>query len=431
MKITIIVIGTRGDIVPHIALSQGLMSAGHTVCLVTHLAFKDLVHSYHVPFFALDDEPKEFFQAEGGDKLLAPDTNPSRFIQLLVHRIATATPLYMQRAQEACRDADTIIVAFPCLLVGHAIAEKYQKRLVMTMLQPMILSTAAFPEPADLLLPQWPLALGKALNRRSHSRAQQAFAQMFLPSANAARQNLFNLPPLPSSFYTNLPDVAELILCGFSSLLVPKPADWSEKIRLTGFWMLKHPEAWQPESELVKFLRAGSAPIYIGFGSTRSYQPVETVEMVEEALIRVGQRGILLTDPDAYSTQKRSDTLYLTNDIPHDWLFPQMQTIVHHGGAGTTATGLQAGVPTVVVPFVADQGFWGSQVARTGTGPRPLSRLQLTAKKLAERLDAVLHNLEMRQRAREMGTQLRSENGVDQAVKAISTLGAPSNLHHF
>ncbi len=423
MNITIIAIGSRGDIVPSIALSQGLMNAGHTICLVTHLAFEELVRTYDIPFFALDDEPKEIFQTEGGEKLLAQGTNPYQFAERLAHKIATFTPLYMQRSQEACREADTIIVALASLLIGHAIAERYHKRLVMTMLQPMLLSTAALPEPTSPWLPQRPLLLGKALNQLSHMIARQYTGLLFLPAANAARKSLFNLPPLSRSFYVTLPDVADLILCGYSPLLVPRPADWSEKIQVVGFWVLKRQEAWQPESNLIDFLQAGSVPIYIGFGSMSSYHPVETVEMVEEALTQIGQRGILLVDPDAYSTQRRSDTLYLTNGTAHDWLFPQMQAIVHHGGAGTTAASLQAGVPTIVVPSISDQWFWGYQVARAGAGPRPISRKQLTATKLAERLDAAIHNQEMRQRTQEIGTRLRSENGVDQAVKAINTLG--------
>jgi UDP:flavonoid glycosyltransferase YjiC (YdhE family) len=417
MNIAIITIGTRGDIVPHIALSQSLMKSGHDVRLTTHLAFKTLVQRYNIPFFALDDEPKELaFPAEGGE----------RFMELIILRIIESTPLYMQRAEEACQEADLIIAAFPCFLMGHAVAEKYQKRLVMTAPQPLLLSTTAFPEPTDFRLPQYPGALDKNLNQRSHSKAQQDFTQLFLPPANSARRSLFNLPPLPDSFYTNLPDASELILCGYSSLLLPKPADWSEKIHLTGFWTLGHQEGWQPESELVDFLRAGPAPIYIGFGSMRSYQPVETVELVEEALRQIGQRGILLVDSDVYHTHRQSNTLYLTTETAHDWLFPQVQAIVHHGGAGTTVASLQAGQPIVTVPFIAEQFFWGTLVARAGVGPYPIDRTQLTAKKLAQRLEMVLHNTAMKCKARELGERLSDEKGAEQAVKAINSLEALS-----
>lgn len=424
MKITIIAIGSRGDIVPHVALGQGLIKAGHTVRLATHQAFKELVCRYSIPFFPIDDEAKEFFQVKGGEQILDQGTDPSRFSQQIALRIAEATPLYMQRSIEACREADLIIVAFASILIGHAIAEKYQKKLVISMLQPMLLSTTAFPEPNSRWLLQGSLPFRKTLNQRSHSKTQQAFGQMFLPAANEARQSLLNLSPLPDTFYTNLPGVAELILCGYSSLLIPRPTDWSEKLSVTGYWTLKHEETWQPESELVDFLHVGSKPIYIGFGSMSSYHPTETIEIVEEALRKIKQRGIMLVDPGVYSQQKSSEWLYFMTETAHDWLFPRMKAVVHHGGAGTTSASLHAGVPTIVFPSIADQWFWGHHVARIGAGPRPINRKQLTADKLAERLDAALHNLEMRQRAREIGTRLRSEKGIDEAIKAIEALEA-------
>ncbi len=414
MHITILAIGSRGDIVPYIALSQGLMGAGHTVRLATHQAFAELVRSYDIPFFALDDEPQEIFQTEVGEKILAHGSNPYRFAQQFAQWLAVRTPLYMQRSQEACQDADAVVVAFISLMIGYTLAKKYKKRLVMTLLQPTLLSTAALPEPTSPWLPQKPPLLGKAMNRLSHAMAQYYTGLLFLPAANATRKSLYNLPPLSRSFYTTLPEIADLILCAYSPLLVPRPADWSENIHVTGFWTLKHQETWQPESELVAFLHAGSAPIYIGFGSMNPYHPTETIELVEAALSQIGQRGILLVDKNVSLFQKHSDILYLTNGVAHDWLFPQMQAIVHHGGAGTTAASLSAGVPTIIIPSISDQWFWGYQVARVGVGPRPISRKDLTTQKLVERLSTAIHNQEMRQKAKDMGDRVRKEHGVEQ-----------------
>ncbi len=424
MHITILAIGSRGDIVPYIALSQGLMSAGHTVRLATHQAFAELVRSYNIPFFALDDEPQEIFQTDVGEKLLAQGSNPYRFAQRFAQWLAVRTPLYMQRSQEACQDADVIVVAFISLMIGYTLAEKYKKKLVMTLLQPTLLSTADLPEPTSPWLPQKPPLLGKALNRLSHMMAQYYTGLLFLPAANAARKSLYNLPPLSRSFYASLPNITDLVLCAYSPLLVPRPADWRENIHVTGFWTLKHQEAWRPESDLVAFLQAGSAPIYIGFGSMNPYRPAETIAVVETALRQIGQRGILLVDKDISPSQKHSDILYLTNGVAHDWLFPQMQAIVHHGGAGTTAASLSAGVPTIIVPSISDQWFWGYQVARVGVGPRPISRKSLTTQRLVERLNTALHNQGMRQRAKEMGERIRNENGVEQGVKFMNTLEA-------
>ena len=401
-----------------------MIDAGHTIQLATHQAFAELVRSYDIPFFALDDEPREIFQTEEGQRLLAHGTNPYRFAQQFAHWLGVRTPFYMQRAQEASRDGDVIVVAFASLMIGYTLAEKYKKRLVITQLQPTLLSTTELPEPTSPWLPQKPLLLGKTMNRLSHVMAQQYTRLLFLPAANAARKSLYHLPPLSRNFYATLPDIADLVLCAYSPLLLPRPSDWSKNIYVTGFWTLQHQEGWQPESDLVSFLHSGSVPIYIGFGSTNSYQSTETIGMVEAALTQLEQRGILLVDKNVARSQQRSSLLYLTNGVAHDWLFPQMQAIVHHGGAGTTAASLQAGVPTIIVPSISDQWFWGYQVARIGVGPHPLNRKNLTTQGLVERLSTTIHDQQMRQRAKEFGAYIQKENGVEQAVHLLNTLDA-------
>ena len=100
---------------------------------------------------------------------------------------------------------------------------------------------------------------------------------------------------------------------------------------------------------------------------------------------------------------------------PHDWLFQYVSSVVHHGGAGTTAAGLVLGRPTVVVPFFGDQPFWGSIVARAGAGPQPLPYKSLTAAKLADALRQTYHP-EMRSKAAEIGEMMRKERGVCNAA---------------
>ena len=107
--------------------------------------------------------------------------------------------------------------------------------------------------------------------------------------------------------------------------------------------------------------------------------------------------------------------------MPHDWLFPQVAAVVHHGGAGTTAAGLRAGVPSINIPFFGDQPFWGQRVADLGVGPQPIPRKQLTVERLAQALQTAIHDSAMRQRARVLGEQIQSENGVQRAVEIIQT----------
>lgn len=421
MQITIISIGSRGDIQPYIALSKGLNEAGHSVRLATHTAFAPLIRSYEAEFFPLDDDPREFFQTEKGQRLLEGGSNAFRFVHRLSQMIAPLVNMYMERCEQACQDADVIIVTYLSFFIGYTTAEKLKKPLVVTFLQPSLLTTRYLPEPSSFLLPQWPPLLGETLNLISHAAARRIFGQLFTPAVNEARQKMYHLPPFPKkSLFAALPEHVQLILFGYSPLLVPKPQDWGESTHVTGFWTLDHPKAWQPEPELVRFLRAGPPPVYIGFGSMSSGRPAETLDLVCEALALARQRGVVLIEKGFVPDQRFSEQIYITTGVPHDWLFPQMSAIVHHGGAGSTAASLNAGVPTIVVPYLSDQCFWGYRIAALGTGPKPLSRDRLAVRRLAETLTSVLENQAMRQRAVEVGTQLRAEHGVTRAVEAFN-----------
>lgn len=140
------------------------------------------------------------------------------------------------------------------------------------------------------------------------------------------------------------------------------PIEWNDRIVVTGYWFLDSPPDWHPSDELVQFLGAGPPPVYIGFGSMSSVHPEHLSHLVQEALERSHQRGVLLTGWGALRQEPFSEQLYTVASIPHDWLFHQMAAVVHHGGAGTTGASLRAGVPSIIVSFLPEQAFWGAQV---------------------------------------------------------------------
>ncbi|MFN8480685.1 MAG: hypothetical protein U0074_22970 [Kouleothrix sp.] len=115
--------------------------------------------------------------------------------------------------------------------------------------------------------------------------------------------------------------------------------------------------------------------------------------------------------------------VFLTQSVPHSWLFPHMAAVIHHGGAGTTGAGLQAGVPSIVVPFFGDQPFWGQRVHALGVGPRPIPRRQLTADNLAEAIRRSVSDEAMRKRAAQLGQRIRADDGVTYAAKVITQAG--------
>lgn len=105
--------------------------------------------------------------------------------------------------------------------------------------------------------------------------------------------------------------------------------------------------------------------------------------------------------------------------VPHDWLFPQVAAVVHHGGAGTTAAGLRAGVPSIVIPFMGDQPCWGERVSQLGVGPKPIPRRRLSVEGLAAAIRTATIDPEIRARAAGLGAQIRAEDGVARAVEAV------------
>jgi len=97
---------------------------------------------------------------------------------------------------------------------------------------------------------------------------------------------------------------------------------------------------------------------------------------------------------------------------------PRCKMIIHHGGAGTTSAGLRAGIPNVVVPFTADQPFWGNRIHVVGAGPKPILVKDISVENLARAI-VDMDNEVFRNRAQILGQRIRSEDGVRQAVALI------------
>ena len=167
------------------------------------------------------------------------------------------------------------------------------------------------------------------------------------------------------------------------------------------------------------FLEAGSPPVYIGFGSMSSREPEATTRLVIEALRRVGQRAILLSGWGGLQKTDLPDMVFMGESLPHAWLFPRVAAVVHHGGAGTTAAGLRAGVPSITVPFFGDQPFWGRRIAELGVGPEPIPRRRLTVERLASAIQQAVGDDGMRLRAAKLGARIRAEDGIAGAVEII------------
>src|SRR5262249_33784090 len=163
---------------------------------------------------------------------------------------------------------------------------------------------------------------------------------------------------------------------------LPVPTDWPSTLHVTGYWFHDLAADWQPPDDLATFLEAGPRPVAIGFGSMVSGDDRTTTAMVLEAVGRAGVRAVLVRGWGGLVRTARQDRshgdVFVIDDVPHDWLFPRLAGVVHHGGSGTTAAGLRAGLPTLAVPFGFDQFLWGRRLRALGVGPHALPRAQMT-----------------------------------------------------
>lgn len=200
--------------------------------------------------------------------------------------------------------------------------------------------------------------------------------------------------------------------------MIPKPKDWGNHISVAGFYFLSLAGQFTPDPELASFLEAGPPPVYIGFGSIVVDDPNAMTRLIFDAVKKSGQRALVSKGWGGLGSDglEIPEDVFMLGNVPHDWLFRRVSCVVHHGGAGTTAAGIAAGKPTIVVPFFGDQPFWGSMVAKAGAGPWPIPNKQLTSENLAA---AILEALqpEALQKAQSLGSSISKESGADRGAE--------------
>jgi UDP:flavonoid glycosyltransferase YjiC (YdhE family) len=417
MRIAIIALGSQGDVQPYIALGKGLRVAGHDVRLLTHENFEGLVTSHGLDFYPMQGNVQELIETPEMREL----AEKGNFITMTLRTAKETERVAIQWAQaglEACRGMDLLIAGVGGLYLCLAFAEKLGIPLLQAFVFPFT-PTTTFP---GILFPQSLNRLGGMVNWLSHQVLRQIIWQGSRSGDTAARKQVLNLPassffgPQQSPYLHRFPT-----LYGFSPSVIAKPLDWQNTF-ITGYWFLDAAPHWTPPSELINFLEAGSPPVYIGFGSMGNRNPEETADLVLQAIAQAGQRAIMLAGWSGMRKGDMPDHAFLIDSVPHAWLFPRVAAVVHHGGAGTTAAGLRAGVPTVIIPFFGDQGFWGQRVADLGVGTAPIPRRQLTAERLAQAIQVAVNNQAMRQQAADLGAKIRSEDGVANAMAIIQNL---------
>ena len=391
-----------------VALCRGLRDAGHDVTLLAERSGAAYAAALGVPFVALaGDMSEELRRAAGGLSRRGADVN---FVARTLAGIAKAnTAGWMRATLEHARNAEVLVSAGLAIYVGLSCAETLGIRAIGAGLQPMT-PTRAFAAP---FLP--PMRLPGFLNKATHHIVLALMWHAFRGAVNEARQSVAQQAPRHRA-WDDYP-----VLLGVSPTLVPRPRDWPASVAITGYWFGPPDPDFTPDPGLVGFLDAGEPPVYVGFGSMLGFDRAHVLAIVLEALD--GRRALLHTGWSGFGDAALPPGVRSIGHVPHDWLFPRMSTLVHHGGAGTTHTAARAGVPSVVLPFAADQFFWANRLCTAGVAPPMLTHKRLTAKRLRERF-ACAAEQRMRERARVVGESIAKENGVAGSVERIEAVGS-------
>lgn len=416
MKIVIVTNGSQGDVQPFLALAVGLKQAGHAVRLAAPTAYREWIQAQGVEHFPLGEDQQEYLQSHAvRQKLEGGGTLGFRLRRVLdkqkvFYRVNT-------QAWAACQGAEAIVYRIGGYLAVDSIAERLGARCFKAGLLPLT-RTRAFP---TLYLGER-RQYGATVNYASHLLAEQFVWQVFRRQTNLFRRKELGLRPLPLFGARGDHLLGQYpVLYGFSPAVIPPPADWPENVTVTGYWFLEQSGEWQPPEGLTAFIEKKPRPVYIGFGSMVSRDPERTQALIRQALAQTGLRAVIASGWAGLvqSGNGGDEYIYTVKSAPHGWLFPRVAAVVHHGGAGTTAEGLRAGRPAVVVPHNYDQPFWGGVVAGLGVGPQPIRREQLSAARLAEALQTCLADGRMQEKADEIGRRIRGEEGVRRAVEKI------------
>ncbi|WP_367278562.1 glycosyltransferase [uncultured Tateyamaria sp.] len=416
-RILLFTYGTRGDVEPFLALAHGLMARGYTVTLCTARRFEDRIKEFGIPFAPISDVSLDQMDTKDGKILL--EGSSGRLARIvagmrLARKSGSINALLCRDAWEAAKAAKPDLVVYhPKVMAAPHIAEAIGVPAIMGLLQPMIVPTKAFPPTG---LPKLPIP---GYTRIAYWLITVSYGA-FRRSINRFRVEQLGLRPLRGGREVLTPSGARIvrILHAISPTVLPRPEDWPPEASVTGYWFLPPKHDYEPPDRLARFLDAGPAPVYIGFGSMMSEDPDLLLRIISGALDDTGLRCVVGSGWAGLEAAE-SDALITIPPVPHEWLFPRMAAVVHHGGAGTTAQGFRAGVPCVICPFFGDQPGWAEKSVALGVGAPPVPRRKLTSDALASSLRLAVGDPTLRENARALGQTLRGEDGVSVAVAAI------------
>lgn len=445
-RVGIVVLGTRGDVEPHVALAQRLTDLGAHPVIVGFADEGRSVAEQGIEYRAIPVRLQDVLGTADGQTFLTTG-NPIRLLKAQRDLVAQTPPELVERITESVADCQALVAGGPTSAPALFSAEALGIGSVMTMLQPMY--------PSDHLAP-FIVARGDAgpANRMLWSgmlRAQWILQHELIEDWRRSS----GLAPFGSFAGFRTYVLGQQVVGAWSPTLLPAPSDWPKTVRLTGRMVVRpetraltsDPGAKRGEArgeargtarteagteaqsgarnagprsgafldpQIEEFLADGPPPVYAGLGSMVVADPRAVTRMITEAVRATGCRLILgrgwsgLGEATGAEAVALGDDVLVVGPTSHAALFPRCQAVIHHAGAGTTQTTAAAGVPAVPLPFGMDQPFWANLVHRRGIAGRPVPIRRWSTDRIAASLQQALEPTRVR-RAERVGLQMASE----------------------
>ncbi|MDT3404908.1 glycosyltransferase [Mucilaginibacter terrae] len=404
--------GSRGDVQPYMALALGLMHHGHQVTLAAPQNFKNLIEGYGISFHPLHGNAEELIYSPECLQVINSG-NDVAFLKHLFSMLSNMKEPLLESMLSCGHKVDAFIVNNLGSDIYGAVAEKLGKKMMIVQLNPPNITTREFAMPGlDWFNMSW-------YNQLTYSIANAVLWKLAKKTTYTFR-NLLQLPPLKQSVFKQYIEDKIPVIHAFSTELIKRPADWQEQHVVTGFLTLPQQiiqNNYTAQAELVSWLTRGDKPIYIGFGSIPVPDPEKLRGIIEQLLTATNHRIIFCTGWSHVPNLPQHTNLMVISQVNHQWLLPQCKTAVIHGGVGTLAAVLKAGIPVIIVSIFVDQPLWGKIIAKKKNGLHIPWR-KLTAVKLLNAINKTA-DAQMQNEAKQAAKNINQQDGVKNAVYAI------------
>jgi sterol 3beta-glucosyltransferase len=411
--ITILCAGSRGDFQPYIALAQELMALGKAVRIAGNRSFAQFIQSYGIEFFPINADMESLQVDPRMLQAAASADNP--FKMLLAFNKMKEYGIYMVHDYFAACEGSDVIVYHPGCTIGYFAAQLFG-----------IPSILAAPFPMHRTNEYLSVVMYGRMPANRFSKALSytlLHGMLWMASKDAIKgfwQQKFGQAPADFGVPFARLDAGHPAVISCSNAVFARPHDWSADIHQHGYWFAREPQPYVPSAALADFLAHDTKPIYVGFGSMTGFGDQTALgETVVQALVKSGKRGVV---SGLGQIANLPESIIAIDAVPHSWLFPQMDAVCHHGGAGTTAAGLRAGVPNLIVPFANDQFAWAQRATDLGVAPQAIARKQVTVARLAQAFQQV-DSPSLRHNATLLAQQIAQEDGARRCAEVIAVVG--------